>query len=76
MALQGPRVDEVIRGLDGYEQMEDNFAEQTEAYWRLWSPLGEPIVCGVDARGGGATRVSMSNNSGSSEAHSEIRLPV
>ena len=49
MAMQGPWGDEAIRGLDGYEQMVDNFAEQAKAYWRLWGPLGEPMVRGVDA---------------------------
>jgi hypothetical protein len=42
--MQGPRSDEALRGLDGYEQMVDNFAEQAKAYWRLWGPLGEPMV--------------------------------
>jgi len=49
MAMQGPRGDEAIRGLNGYEQMVDNFAEQAKAYWRLWGPLGEPMIRGVDA---------------------------
>ena len=71
MALQGPRVDEAIRGLDGYEQMEDNFAEQTQAYWRLWGPLGEPIVRGVDARGGGATRVSQCQTTAGAPRHTQ-----
>jgi hypothetical protein len=35
--------------LDGYEQMVDNFAEQAKAYWRLWGPLGEPMIRIVDA---------------------------
>ena len=47
--MQGPRSDEALRGLDGYEQMVDNFAEQAKVYWRLWGPLGEPMVRGVDA---------------------------
>jgi hypothetical protein len=46
--MQGPRGDEAIQGLDGYEQMVDNFAEHAKAYWRLWGPLGEPMIriCG------------------------------
>jgi hypothetical protein len=48
--MQGPpRGDEAIQGLDGYEQMVDNFAEHAKAYWRLWGPLGEPMVRGIDA---------------------------
>jgi hypothetical protein len=47
--MQGPRSDEALRGLDGYEQMVDKFAEQAKVYWRLWGPLGEPMVRGVDA---------------------------
>jgi hypothetical protein len=49
MAMQGPRGDEAIQGLDGYEQMVDNFAEHAKAYWRLWGPLGEPMIRIVDA---------------------------
>ena len=47
--MQGPRGDEAIQGLDGYEQMVDNFAEHAKAYWRLWGPLGEPMIRIVDA---------------------------
>ena len=47
--IQGPRGDEVLQGLDGYEQMVDTFTEQAKAYWGLWGPLGDPIVRGVDA---------------------------
>ena len=34
--------------MDGYEQMVNIFAEQAKAYWRLWGPLGEPMVTVVD----------------------------
>src|SRR5215211_8476450 len=37
LLMQGPRSDEALRGLDGYEQMVDNFAEQAKVYWRLWA---------------------------------------
>ncbi len=30
--MQGPRGDEVLQDLDGYEQMVDTFAEQAKAY--------------------------------------------
>ncbi len=36
MWMQGPRDDEAVQGLDGYEQLVDNFAQQAKAYWRLW----------------------------------------
>ena len=49
MAMQGPRGDEAIQGLDGYEQMVNTFAEYAKAYWRLWGPLGEPMIRIVDA---------------------------
>jgi hypothetical protein len=29
--------------------MVDNFAEHAKAYWRLWGPLGEPMIRIVDA---------------------------
>jgi hypothetical protein len=47
--MQGPRGDKPLRGLDDYEQMVNTFAENAKAYWRLWGPLGEPMVQGIDA---------------------------
>ena len=47
--MQGPWSDEALQGLDGYEQMVNTFAENAKTYWRLWAPLGEPMVRGVDA---------------------------
>ncbi len=44
--LQG---DEALEGLDTYEQMLNIFAEQAKAYWRMWGPLGEPMIQGIDA---------------------------
>ena len=38
--MQGPRGDEALQGLDGYEQMMNTFAENAKRYWRLWGPLG------------------------------------
>ena len=49
MMVQGPQDDEGLRGLDGYEQMLNTFAENARFYWRLWGPLGEPMVRVVDA---------------------------
>ena len=46
--MQGPRGDEVLQGLDGYEQMVNTFADQAKAYWRMWGPLGEPMLNGVE----------------------------
>jgi hypothetical protein len=47
--MQGPRSDEALERLDSFEQMVNTFAESGKAYWRLWGPLGEPMVRGVDA---------------------------
>lgn len=47
--MQGPRSNEALRGLDGYEQMVNAFAENAKIYWRLWGPLGEPMIRIVDA---------------------------
>jgi len=44
-----PRYDEAVRGLDGYEQMVDTFAQNAKTYWRLWGTLGEPMVHGIEA---------------------------
>jgi hypothetical protein len=29
--------------------MVNTFAEQAKAYWRMWGPLGEPMIRGIDA---------------------------
>jgi hypothetical protein len=47
--MQGPQDDDALRGLDGYEQMVNAFAENAKNYWRLWGPLGEPMIRIVDA---------------------------
>jgi hypothetical protein len=49
MPMQGPRDDEALQGLDNYEQRVNNFSEEAKAYWRLWGPLGEPMVRVIDA---------------------------
>jgi hypothetical protein len=46
---EGPRGDESLQGLDGYEQMVNTFAEQAKIFWRLWVPAGEPMVRGIKA---------------------------
>ena len=47
--MQVPQDDEALRELDSYEQMLNIFAENARVYWRLWGPLGEPMVRVVDA---------------------------
>jgi hypothetical protein len=47
--MQGPRNAETLQGLGGYEQMVNTFAENAKAYWRLWGPLGEPMIRVIDA---------------------------
>ena len=47
--MQGPQGDEALQGLDGYDQMVNTFAQNAKAYWRLWGPLGEPMVRIIDA---------------------------
>ena len=46
--MQVPGGDEAIQGLAGYEQMVDTFAEQGKAYWRMWGPMGDPMVRGIE----------------------------
>jgi hypothetical protein len=48
MLVQRPQDDEALRGLDGYEQMVNTFADNARAYWRLWGPQGEPMIRLVD----------------------------
>ncbi len=45
----GPQANEVLKGLDGYEQMMNTFSEQAKIFWRAWGPAGEPIVQGIEA---------------------------
>lgn len=47
--MQGPRGDEALQAMDGYEQMVNTFAEQAKTYWRMWGPPGEPMMNGIDA---------------------------
>ena len=47
--MQGPRNDEGLRGLDGYEQMLEIFVQNAKIHWRMWGPLGEPMVRLVEA---------------------------
>ena len=37
------------KGLRLYEQMVNTFEKNAKDYWRLWGPLGEPMVRGVEA---------------------------
>jgi hypothetical protein len=48
--MQGPPDDVALQGLDGYEQMVNTCAENAKAYWRLWGPLGEPMIRVVEMR--------------------------
>ena len=47
--MQGPWADDALGGLDRYEQMVNTFAENARAHWRMWGPLGEPMVQSIDA---------------------------
>ena len=45
---EGPQSNEALQGIDAYEQMVNTFAEQARAYWKLWGPLGDPMVRNVE----------------------------
>ena len=48
--MQGPWNDEAaLRGLEGYEQMVNTFAQNAKAYWRFWGPMGAPMVQSIEA---------------------------
>lgn len=49
MMQGGPGGNDPLQGLEVYEQMVDTFAEQAKAYWRMWGPVGDPMVRGIDA---------------------------
>jgi hypothetical protein len=42
----------VLRWLEFAERMVYSFAQNTRAYWRMWGPLGEPMVRSVDVWAG------------------------
>ena len=46
---QGPQGGELPQGIDGYELMVDNFADQAKIFWRSLGPQGEQMVHGVEA---------------------------
>ncbi|MCA1729204.1 MAG: hypothetical protein LC751_07290 [Actinobacteria bacterium] len=46
--MQEPRSEELLRGLDMYEQIVHAFAKQSKAYWRIWGPMGQPMLQGVE----------------------------
>ena len=41
--------DEVLQGVDGYEQMMNTFAQQAKTFWRSLGPAGEPMVLGIES---------------------------
>ena len=47
--MQKPRGNDSIAGLRFTEDMVNFYAESAKAYWRMWGPLGEPMIQGVDA---------------------------
>ncbi|HZB82985.1 MAG: hypothetical protein M3315_02080 [Actinomycetota bacterium] len=48
--MQEPRGDEAtLQGLQFAEQMVDGFTESAKVYWRMWGPLGEPMIQSIDA---------------------------
>ena len=46
---QGPQANEVLKGLDGYEQMMNTFAEQAKTFWKSLGPAGEPMALGIES---------------------------
>ena len=46
---QGPEGGELPQGIDGYELMVDNFADQAKIFWRSQGSQGELMVHGVEA---------------------------
>ena len=47
--MQGRPNEEAIQRIDGYEQMVNTAAQNAKAYWRLWGPIGEPMIRSIDA---------------------------
>ena len=48
--MQEPRGDEAtLQGLQFAEEMVSGFAESAKVYWRMWGPLGEPMIQSIDA---------------------------
>ena len=48
--MQGrPQANEVLKGVDGYEQMMNTFADQAKTFWRSLGPAGEPMALGIES---------------------------
>ncbi len=47
--MQQPRGKDGFVGLGFAEGMVNFYAESAKTYWRMWGPLGEPMVRGLDA---------------------------
>jgi hypothetical protein len=48
--MQDPRADgKVLQGgIDGYKQMVNTIAHSAKASWRMWGPLGMPMIQSID----------------------------
>jgi hypothetical protein len=46
--MQGRPKEEVLLGISGYEHMVNTTAENAKAYWKLWGPIGEPMIRSID----------------------------
>ncbi len=45
---QGSQANEVLKGVDGYEQMMNAFAQQAKTFWKSMGPAGEPMALGIE----------------------------
>jgi hypothetical protein len=44
MRMKGLWGGEALKQIDVYEQMVDDFAKLSKFYWRMWGPLGVPMI--------------------------------
>jgi hypothetical protein len=44
-----PQANEVLKGVDEYEQMMNTFAQQAKTFWKSLGPAGEPMSLGIES---------------------------
>jgi hypothetical protein len=48
MTQETRSADALLQGIQATEDMVNTLAESTKQYWRLWGPLGEPMIYSID----------------------------
>ncbi len=47
--MQGPQGENLPQGIDGYEQLVNNFADQAKTFWKSVGPAGVPVALSIES---------------------------